>query len=107
MAIVGFSGRFVVASDAPETWMRDQLPDGDFLAPLGPRFLTALGHRLGRRDDGVDLLLAAPGLAGEARLREAEPGGHPRVLRAQSHREDVHAYESTDGAGDHRARPSP
>jgi GNAT superfamily N-acetyltransferase len=98
MAVVGFSGHFVVASDAPDDWVRHQLPDGDFLAPLGPRFLAALGRRLGRRDDGVDMLLAAPGLSGTASAGEVELADHARVLRAQAHREDVRAFETAEGA---------
>jgi hypothetical protein len=98
MAVVGFSGHFIVASDAPEEWVREQLPEGDLLAPLSPRFLSALGRRLGRRDDGVDMLLAAPALGGDARMRDVKPGDHPRVLRAHAHREDVRVYEPADGA---------
>jgi hypothetical protein len=97
MAVVGFSRHFIVAAEVPEGWVREQLREGDLAAPLGPRFLTALGSKLGRRDDGVDMLLAAPGLDGEAGLREVEPGDHPRVLRAQAHREGVVAYETTGG----------
>jgi hypothetical protein len=97
MAVVGLSGHFVLAADAPEDWVREQLPEGDLLAPLGPRFLAALGRRLGRRDDGVDMLLAARGVAGGARVRQVEPGDHPRVLRAHAHREEVRAYEADEG----------
>ncbi len=97
MAVVAFTGHHIVAACAPEPWVREQLPDGDFLAPMSPRFLAALGRELGRRDDGVDVLLAAEGLAGDAHLTETARDAHPRVLGANAHRDGVRVFEDATG----------
>lgn len=78
MAVVGLTGHYVVATAAPEEWVREQLPEGVLLRPLGPRFLAALGDRLGRRDDGVDMLLARPGLEGDVGPQEVSRKDHAR-----------------------------
>jgi hypothetical protein len=98
MAVVGLTGRHVIATSARESWMREQLPAGDLLAPVAPRFLAALGAQLGRRDNGIDVLLAAPGLEGEPRLVEVERQAHPRVVRAKAHRQDVRVFEDPGAA---------
>lgn len=98
MAVVGLTRRFVIASSAPASWVREQLPAGDLLAPMSPRFLAALGRKIARRDDGVDVLLAAPGLEGDAQLVEVERESHPRVVRAHAHRQDVRVFEDPSGA---------
>jgi GNAT superfamily N-acetyltransferase len=98
MAVVAFTERYIIATSAPQTWVREQLPAGDLLAPMAPRFLAALGVQLGRRDDGVDILLAAPALAGTPTLVEVKREAHPRVLRANAHRQDVRVFEDPSGA---------
>lgn len=98
MAVVGLTGRYVVATSAPECWVREHLPSADLLAPMAPRFLAALGREIARRDDGVDVLLAAPGLEGHARLVEVQRDAHPRVVRANAHRQDVRVFEDPSGA---------
>jgi len=98
MAVVGLTGRYVIATSAPEPWVREHLPAGDLLAPMSPRFLVALGSKIARRDDGVDVLLAAPGLEGSAQLQEVEREAHPRVVRANAHRQDVRVFEDASGA---------
>jgi predicted GNAT family acetyltransferase len=65
---------------------------------MSPRFLTALGRELGLRDDGVDVVLAASGLEGEAALTEVARDSHPRVARANAHRESVRVFEDASGA---------
>jgi hypothetical protein len=60
---------------------------------MSPRFLAALGRGLGRVDDGVDLVLAAPGLTGESALREVPDSEHPRADRARRHRSGVCVFE--------------
>lgn len=98
MAIVGFTGHYVIATAAPEAWVRRHLPGGDMLAPMSPRFLAALAGRLGRREDGVDVLLAALGLPGEAALQRTDRDNHPRVVRATSNRDNVRVFEDESGA---------
>jgi hypothetical protein len=93
MAVVGFTGHHVIAAAVPERWVRGQLSDGDLRAPMGPRFLAALGRELDLRDDGVDVVLAAPGLAGEAALTDVARDSHPRVARAIAHRDAVRVFE--------------
>jgi GNAT superfamily N-acetyltransferase len=97
-AVVALTAHHVVASDAPEPWLRERLPEGDLLAPMSPGFLAALGDLLGLRCDGVDVVLAAEGLAGAAELSEAGRDSHPRVARARAHREEVRVFEGAGGA---------
>jgi GNAT superfamily N-acetyltransferase len=77
--------------------VRARLAAGDLHAPLSPAFLAALGERLGRRDDGLDVVLAAHGLAGPAALTEVDAAAHPRVVRAHRHRDGVRVFESAGG----------
>jgi GNAT superfamily N-acetyltransferase len=98
MAVVAFTAHYMVASSVPEDWVRAQLPADDLLAPMSPRFLTALGAKLGRHDDGIDLLLAARGLQGRTTLRETTADGHARVTRANSHRDQVRVFRDPTGA---------
>jgi GNAT superfamily N-acetyltransferase len=98
MAVVAFTGHHVVAADVAADWVRAQLPDGDLLAPMSPAFIGALGKRIGRRDDGVDVVLAATGLEGAAELAEVADCHHPRAVRAQGHRRDVPVFEAEAGA---------
>jgi hypothetical protein len=97
-AVVALTAHHVVASRAPEPWLRERLPEGDLLAPMSPAFLAALGELLGLRCDGVDVVLAAEGLGGGGALSEAGADAHPRVLRARAHREEVRAFEGAGGA---------
>ena len=97
MAVVGFSAHAIIASSAPEEWVRDHLADGTLAAPMSPRFLATLGRQLGRVDDGVDVVLAASGLAGSPELTEADLQSHPRVGRAKHHREHVQVFEGRGG----------
>lgn len=92
MAVVGLPGRHVVASSAPEAWVRGHLPLDDLMAPLSPRFITQLAAKLGRYDDGVDVLLAASGLDQDVELFEVDPTDHPRVARDRDHRDEVRAF---------------
>ncbi|MGH2853105.1 MAG: GNAT family N-acetyltransferase [Solirubrobacteraceae bacterium] len=96
MAVIGFTSHHVMATAAPDVWVREQLPDGDLLAPMSPRFLTALAERLGMRDDGLDVLLAAEGMPGTSALSEASHNAHPRVARASAHRNDIRVFEDAD-----------
>jgi GNAT superfamily N-acetyltransferase len=98
MAVVGFTARHLIATTAPERWLRERLPDGDLLAPMGPRFLAELGAELGLCADGIDVVLAARGLDGDAALDEVDRSAHPRVARANARREGVRVFEDPSGA---------
>lgn len=98
MAVLSLTAHFYIATSAPEEWIRRQLPPGDLLAPLSPRFLNTLADELQMRDDGVDVLLAAPGLPGSTTLQETTASEHPRVARANTHREDIHVFTDPTGA---------
>ncbi len=98
MAVVAFTGHHVVAADVDADWVARRLPDGDLLAPMSPRFLAALGAELHRRDDGLDVVLAAAGLEGVAELAEVFGCDHPRAVRAQRHRCDVRVFAAVAGA---------
>jgi GNAT superfamily N-acetyltransferase len=95
MAIVGLPGVHVIASSAPEAWVRERLA-GDLMGPLSPAFIVEFGHQLRRVDDGVDLLLVARALDGAASLRETA-ADHPRITRAGRHRKDVQGFEDETG----------
>lgn len=97
MAVVAFTAHFAIATDAPEDWVRARLPAGDLLAPTSPRFVAALAERLDARTDGLDVVLAAPGLGGPSALRACARDAHPRVRRALAHREDVRVHEDAAG----------
>ena len=98
MAVVAFTAHYMVASSAPQDWIRAQLPPDDLLAPMSPRFLTALGAKLGRHDDGIDLVLAARSLQGRTTLRETTSEVHPRVTRSNARRDQVRAFTDPTGA---------
>ncbi len=101
--VLGLTGHHVVAADVPSNWVRRQLPAGDLSAPLNPPFLTALGARLGRVPDNLDLLLLAPACPGtpDAELVEATTRvgavEHPRVARARGHRDEVRVWCADGG----------
>lgn len=98
MAVIAFTSHYIIASSASEDWIRAQLGRDDLLAPMSPRFLTRLADKLGRHDDGIDLLLAARGLGGRTTLRETTSEGHARVKRAHAHRDDVRVFTDPTGA---------
>jgi GNAT superfamily N-acetyltransferase len=97
--VAAFTAHFVVAAKIDEPWARAYLPDGDFVAPVGPAFLTALEQRLGRRAGCVDLALLATGRDGppDLELTRVDASDHGRVERSRQHRDDVRVY-ATDGA---------
>jgi GNAT superfamily N-acetyltransferase len=98
MAVVAFTAHYLIATSVSEDWVREQLPGDDLRAPMSPRFLSALGDKLGRRDDGIDLLLAAHGLQGRTTLRETTAGEHPRVARANARRQHVRVFTDPTGS---------
>jgi GNAT superfamily N-acetyltransferase len=101
-AVVAFSAHFLVCAEVDPTWVHDRLPPGDYSAPHGARFLTALADRIGSDIGALDVVLAQPqdptaadGLA----LGEIEARDHPRVVRALRYREDVRVWRTPDHAG--------
>jgi hypothetical protein len=97
MAVLALTGRYFMATSAPEGWIRRQLPNGDLLAPLGSRFLSALADKLQMHDDGIDVVLAASGLPGTPALQDTTAKEHPRVTRANAHRENVRVFTDLTG----------
>jgi len=97
MAVVALTAHYFIATAAAEDWPRDQLLEGDLLAPMGPRFLTALSEQFGLPDDGVDVLLAAQGLPGDSLLRETTAHDDSRATRARAHREQVRVFTDPTG----------
>lgn len=98
MSVSAFSAHFVIATSAPERWVREQLPTGDLEAPMSPRFLAALGQILQRRDDGIDMVFAAAGLPGCTELAKITDDSSARVVRANTHRDQVRTYTDPSGA---------
>jgi GNAT superfamily N-acetyltransferase len=99
--VVAFSAHFVVCADVDHTWVRDQLPPGDYNAPLGARFLVALADRVGADVGSIDVVLAAAGTGGppDDSLEEISAREHPRVVRALRYRDEVRVWRTPDGAG--------
>ncbi len=102
-AVVAFSAHFYVCADVDAAWVAEALPVGDFSAPHGARFLTALADRLQHGIGALDVVLAldtqpqAPdrGLP----LEEIAVRDHPRVQRALRYRADVRVWRTPDGSG--------
>lgn len=102
--VFGLTAHAVVFADVDPDWVRAQLRPGDLGAPLQPPFLQALCARTGRVAGSIDMLCCAPSLPGEpppgltpVDLAGGVTGHHPRVERAFSYRDDVHAWESDGG----------
>jgi len=100
-AVVAFSAHFVVAADVDPEWVRGKLPEGDWTAPHGARFLVALADRIGADIGALDVVLArAAGPADDSlQLAEIEARDHPRVVRALRYREDVRVWRTPHGDG--------
>jgi hypothetical protein len=102
-AVVAFSAHFYICADIDAAWVADALPPGDFSAPHGARFLTALADRLQSGIGALDVVLAANSAPqaqdGELVLEEVAVRDHPRVQRALRYREDVRVWQTPDGSG--------
>jgi GNAT superfamily N-acetyltransferase len=100
-AVVAFPAHFYVVAPVEPEWVRGMLPPGDYTAPLGARFLTALADRLGAGIGSVDAVLAARAHGGGSPLtmRPASDRTHQRVRRAERYRDDVRVWETGDGMG--------
>lgn len=66
-AVVAFPAHFYVVAPVEPGWVHGMLPAGDFTAPLGARFLTALADRLGAGIGSVDASRDRP--PGQSQLR--------------------------------------
>jgi GNAT superfamily N-acetyltransferase len=99
--VVAFSAHFLVCADVDHSWVRDQLPPGDYNAPLGARFLVALADRIGADVGSIDAVLVAVGTGGppDDGLEEISAREHPRVVRALRYRDEVRVWRTPDGAG--------
>ena len=101
--VLAFAGHHVVVAHVDPAWVHERLPAGDMSAPFAAPFLDALGAQLGQTYDNLDLVLAAPALAGapalSAEMQEvAADGGHPRVARSIRYRREVRAWDVANGA---------
>ncbi|TDC34684.1 GNAT family N-acetyltransferase [Kribbella albertanoniae] len=102
--VVGLTAHIVVAADVSSAWVHSLLPSQDPSAPLNPPFLSALEKATGRRVNAIDALLLAPALAADDEREEllsvlvdlADPE-HPRVRRAQLHRDEVRVFGHAAG----------
>ena len=99
--VVGGTAWHVVAADVEPAWVAEQVAHDPLAAPLGARFLAALGDRVGAEPGVLDVVLVAPPARPRPGLDlvEIEPGGHPRVCRALTHRTGVRVWTTRDGAG--------
>jgi GNAT superfamily N-acetyltransferase len=95
--VVGGTAWHVVAADVDPAWVHAQVAGDPLAAPLGARFLAALGDRIGAEPGVVDALLVSPsvGASPGIDLRPAELD-HPRVRRALLHRSDVRIWATPD-----------
>ncbi|MEU7640421.1 GNAT family N-acetyltransferase [Streptomyces sp. NPDC039016] len=97
--VVSFTAHAVVFADVPAAWVHERIPPGDLAAPLNPPFLSALGARLGREVNNIDLLTVAEALPGPPplALTRSTDRDHPRTARALRHRDAVRAWTTADG----------
>ncbi len=101
-AVVAFSAHFLVCADVDRDWVAGVLPPGDYSAPHGARFLTALADRIGSDIGALDVVLtqpADPAGDGGLGLEEIEARDHPRAVRALRYREEVRVWRTPDHAG--------
>ena len=99
--VLAFPAHFYVLAPVEPEWVGQFLRPGDYGAPLGARFLTALASRLGAGLGTVDAVLAARAHGGGDSwgLRPLGGAAHRRVERAQRYRDDVRVWQTGDGAG--------
>lgn len=90
VGVFAFTAHHVVAADVDPLWVREVLAPGELSAPLGLRFLTALGERTGRNVAGLDIVLVAPGTGSPAGILRPFTGDHPRARGAA--RSDVRMW---------------
>lgn len=97
-AVVAFTAHHLVAANLDPAEVFDRLPAGDIGAPMSASFLHWLGGRLGAGPGMVDVVLCAPGLAGDApnALIPARGSTNERVVRAERYRDDVVVYTDPD-----------
>ncbi|MCM2430237.1 GNAT family N-acetyltransferase [Streptomyces sp. RKAG337] len=97
--VFSFAAHAVVFTDTDHGWMLGLLAPGDLAAPLSPAFLDALGRRVGRRVENIDMMLLARPLPGppDLRLEPATDRAHPRIARALRRRDDVRAWTTPGG----------
>ena len=97
--MIAFTAHHVIAADVDPDEVHAHLKPADLGAPVNARFLSWLGRRLGAPPGSLDVVLAAPGLAGtgdETLLREAGRLAHDRVGRAERYRENVSVYADVE-----------
>nr|WP_168530327.1 GNAT family N-acetyltransferase [Streptomyces sp. RPA4-2]QIY64731.1 GNAT family N-acetyltransferase [Streptomyces sp. RPA4-2] len=99
--VLAFTAHSVVFTDEDPRWVRETLARvgcDALAAAVNPRFLAAFMDRTGRSHDTVDLLLAAAPAPGRpVDLAEIGDPGHPRVVRARRHRDDVRVWAAGGG----------
>ncbi|MGW1379570.1 GNAT family N-acetyltransferase [Streptomyces sp. NPDC002446] len=97
--VVSFTCHAVVFADVEPSWVHDRIAPGDLAGPLSPPFLTALGERVGREANNIDMTTVAEALPGPPPLElvETTDRSHPRITRALRHRDDIRAWTTTDG----------
>jgi GNAT superfamily N-acetyltransferase len=99
--VVGGTAWHVVAADVDPDWVARQVAGDPIAAPLGARFLAALGDRVGCEPGVLDAVLVAPvrAVAVPVDVFPAQRAEHPRVVRAVQHRSGVRVWSTPDGAG--------
>lgn len=100
-AVLGFTAHHVIAADVDPDWVLHTLEPDDLGAPLSATFVAALASRIGRRPGSLDVVMAAPGAAGDPPLELVEVArpDHPRAARASRYRHELRVWRTTDGAG--------
>jgi GNAT superfamily N-acetyltransferase len=103
--VLSLTGCSVIFADTDPDWVAAQLPADDLSEPLSARFLSALGHRLGRRSHSVDMLTCATGLGSRRPSslglseQTVSAADHPRVERSLRYRDVVRAWQAEGGGG--------
>lgn len=99
VGVVSFTCHAVVFADVEHAWVHERIAPGDLAGPLSPPFLTALGERLGREANNIDMTAVAEALPGPPPLElvETVDHSHPRITRALRHRDAVRAWTADGG----------
>ncbi|MGW5048582.1 N-acetyltransferase family protein [Streptomyces griseoluteus] len=100
--VLAFTAHTLVLTDEDPAWVRAALAAVDcdpLVAPLHPRFLTALMDRTGRAAETVDALWVGTPLPGRPALalREIDDADHPRVRYAHGRRDAVRVWTADGG----------
>jgi GNAT superfamily N-acetyltransferase len=97
-AIVAFSAHSVLSADIDPDAVHRALPGDDPGAPMSAPFVAWVAETIGAEAGSLDVVLVADPAPSGAALDEVE-AAHPRVVRAQSYRDEISTWTDPDRTG--------